>query len=72
MEHMGHYYEALAHQLSEAKLFVSVINPKLVKDFNNDNLRKVKSDRADVIKIYQYALKNGKILNSWIFNSFHE
>jgi len=31
MEHMGHYYEALAHQLSEAKLFVSVINQNLSK-----------------------------------------
>jgi len=59
MEHTRLYHKSLAHRLSEANHFVSVINPKLVKDFNNDNLRKVKSDRADVIKIYQYALKNG-------------
>ena len=42
MEHTGHYYEVLAHQLSEANLFVSTINPKLIKDFDNDFLRKAK------------------------------
>ena len=39
MEHTGRYYEALAHQLSAADLFVSAVNPKLVKDFNNDSLQ---------------------------------
>ena len=34
MEHTGRYYEVLAHQLSEANLFVSAINPKLIKDFD--------------------------------------
>ena len=32
MEHTGRYYEVLAHQLSKANLFVSAINPKLIKD----------------------------------------
>ena len=32
MEHTGRYYEVLAHQLSEANLFVSAINPKLILD----------------------------------------
>ena len=56
MEHTGRYYEALAHQLSEAGLFVSAVNPKLIKDFDNDSLRKVKSDKADAVKIARYAL----------------
>ena len=51
MEHTGRYYEVLAHQLSEANLFVSAINPKLIKDFDNDSLRKVKTDKADSVKI---------------------
>ena len=55
-EHTGRYYEALAHQLSEAGLFVSAVNPKLIKDFDNDSLRKVKSDKADAVKIARYAL----------------
>ena len=56
MEHTGRYYEVLAHQLLEANLFVSAINPKLIKDFDNDSLRKVKSDKADAVKIARYAL----------------
>ena len=56
MEHTGRYYEVLAHQLSKANLFVSAINPKLIKDFDNDSLRKVKSDKADAVKIARYAL----------------
>ena len=56
MEHTGRYYEALAYQLATAGLFVSAINPKLIKDFDNDSLRKVKSDKADSVKIARYAL----------------
>ncbi len=56
MEHTGRYYEPLAHELSQANLFVSDINPKLIKDFGDNSLRKVKSDKADAIKIARYAL----------------
>jgi transposase len=56
MEHTGRYYEVLAHQLSDAGFFVSAVNPKLIKDFENDSLRKVKSDKADAAKIARYAL----------------
>lgn len=58
MEHTGRYYEPLAQQLSHAGLFVSTINPKLIKDFGNNSLRKVKSDKADAVKIARYALDN--------------
>lgn len=56
MEHTGRYYEPLALQLSQAGLFVSAVNPKLIKDFSGNSLRKVKSDKADAIKIARYAL----------------
>lgn len=56
MEHTGRYYEVLAHQLSNAGIFTCAINPKLIKDFDNDSLRKVKSDKADAVKIARYAL----------------
>jgi len=56
MEHTGRYYEPLAHELSLANLFVSAVNPKLIKDFGDNSLRKVKSDKADSIKIARYAL----------------
>lgn len=56
MEHTGRYYEPLAHELSKANLFVSAVNPKLIKDFRDNSLRKVKSDKADAIKIARYTL----------------
>ena len=56
MEHTGRYYEPLAHELTKAGLFVSAVNPKLIKDFGGTSLRKVKSDKADAVKIARYAL----------------
>ena len=58
MEHTGRYYEPMAQWLSDAGLFVSAINPKLIKDFGNNTLRKVKTDKADAIKIARYTLDN--------------
>lgn len=60
MEHTGRYYEPLVRELSKADLFVSAVNPKLIKDFGDNSLRKVKSDKADAVKIARYAL------DSWI------
>ncbi len=65
MEHTGRYYEVLAHQLSQANLFVSTVNPKLIKDFDNDSLRKVKSDKADAVKIARYALDKWQNLKQY-------
>ena len=59
MKHTGRYYEPLIHELSKAGLFVSAINPKLVKNFGGNSFCKVKSDKADAIKIARYAI------NSW-------
>lgn len=56
MEHTGRYYEPLAQQLTQAGLFVCAVNPKLIKDFSMNSLRKVKSDKADAVKIARYAL----------------
>ena len=65
MEHTGRYYEVLAHQLSNANLFVCAVNPKLIKDFDNDSLRKVKSDKADAVKIARYALDKWQSLKQY-------
>lgn len=56
MEHTGRYYEPLARELSLAGLFVSAVNPKPIKDFGGNSLRKVKSDKADAVKIARYTL----------------
>ena len=38
MEHTGRYYEPLARELSLAGLFVSAVNPKLIKDYGDNSL----------------------------------
>lgn len=58
MEHTGRYYEPIAQQLSDAGFFVSAVNPKLIKDYSNNSLRKVKTDKADALKIARYTLDN--------------
>ncbi len=58
MEHTGRYYEPMARQLAGAEFFVSAVNPKLIKDYGNNSLRKVKADKADALKIARYALDN--------------
>lgn len=60
MECTGHYYEPVARQLSQAGFFVSAVNPQIIRSFQGqDNpLRRVKSDKADSIKIARYTLDN--------------
>ena len=58
MEHTGRYYEPVARFLHEEGIFVSAVNPKLIKDYGNNTLRKVKTDRADARKIARYGLDN--------------
>lgn len=58
MECTGRYHEPILKALSEAGLFVSVVNPHLIKNFGSNSLRKVKSDPADARKIARYTLDN--------------
>ncbi len=60
MECTGHYYEPVARQLSQAGFFVSAVNPQIIRSFQGqDNpLRRVKTDKADSIKIARYTLDN--------------
>lgn len=65
MEHTGRYYEPLFCQLEQTGLFVTAVNPKLIKDFGTNSLRKVKSDKADAIKIAKYALDSWSDLKQY-------
>lgn len=47
MEHTGRYYEPVATWLSDAGIFVSAVNPILIKGFGDDSLRSPKTDKAD-------------------------
>ena len=56
MEHTGRYYEPMASWLTNAGIFVSAVNPKLIKDFGDESLRAPKTDKADSKKIARFAL----------------
>lgn len=58
MEHTGRYYEPVAQFLHNEGVFVSAVNPKLIRDYGNNSLRKVKTDAADSRKIARYGLDN--------------
>ena len=58
LEHTGRYYEPVAKALHEAGLYVSAVNPLLIKEYGANSLRKVKTDKADAVKIARYALDN--------------
>lgn len=58
MEYTGNYYLPVALFLQKSGLFVSVVNPILVKDYNNKSLsvRKGKTDKKDSLKLAAFAL----------------
>ena len=56
MEHTGRYYEPVATWLTDAGIFVSAVNPILIRDFGDDSLRSPKTDKADAKKIARYTL----------------
>lgn len=58
IEHTGRYYESVAKVLHEAGVFVSAVNPLLIKEYGCNSLRKVKTDKADSQKNARYALDN--------------
>ena len=57
-EHTGCYYEPVAKVLHEAGLYVSTVNPLLIKEYGAKSLRRVKTAKADAVKIARYALDN--------------
>jgi transposase len=65
MEHTGVYYRIVAETLYEAGIRVSVVNPVLIKQFGDNTLRKVKTDKKDSMKIARYALENREELRDY-------
>lgn len=58
MKYTGNYYLPIAQSLRNNGIFVSVVNPILVKDYSTKSLtiRKVKTDKKDALKIASFAL----------------
>jgi transposase len=58
MECTGSYYYPIAYALHGAGLFVSAVHAKLIYDYGHNSIRKVKTDKADSVKIANYGLSN--------------
>ena len=58
MEHTGRYYEPVAQVIHERGVFVSAVNPLLIREYGGNSIRRVKTDKADSKKIARYGLDN--------------
>ena len=56
MEATGNYHAPVVKLLHDAGLYVSVVNAKLVHGYGNNDLRRVKTDRKDAVKLANYGL----------------
>lgn len=56
MEYTGTYYEPIANTLHNAGIFVSVVNPLLIDDYDTNRVRKIKTDKIDALKIASFTL----------------
>ncbi len=66
MEATGNYHLPILSFMKDQSLFVSVINPYKMKQFRNQGLRRVKTDKADSVTIAQYGLYNWDSLNDYV------
>lgn len=67
METTGHYHEPVLKAFLDAGIFVSAVNPSLIKRHDSDQnpLRRVKSDPADARKIAKYTLDKWEYLRQY-------
>ena len=60
MEATENYHTPMAKVLHDARLYVSVVHAKLIHGYGNNDLRRVKTDRKDAVKLANYGL------NRWL------
>ena len=66
MEYTGNYYLPIAYALHEAGIFVSIVHAKLLHGYGNNTIRRVKTDKADAVKIANYGLDRWLNLTEYI------
>jgi len=65
MEATGRYHEPVAAALHEMGIYVSILNPILIKQSGGGSVRKVSTDRKDALKIAKYGLDNWNDLREY-------
>ena len=66
MECTGSYHIPVANALHYAGIFVSPVHSLLIHDFGNNSIRRVKTDKADAVKIANYAIQNWLALEAYV------
>jgi len=66
MECTGGYHLPIAYALHDTRLFVSTVHAMLIHGYGNNTIRKVKTDKADAIKIANYGLDNWLNLTQYV------
>jgi len=56
MEATGRYHEPMVAVLQSFGLYVSILNPIVIKQYGAGSVRKVKSDKKDSLKVAKYGL----------------
>lgn len=62
VESTGAYHFPVVSYLQENNIFVSVVNPLVIKKYASTDIRKVKTDKADSLKLASYVLDKYKRL----------
>jgi len=65
MEYTGAYYQPIAYILHEEGIFVSAIHAQVIHNYGNDTIRRVKTDKADAVKIANYGISAWLKLRRW-------
>ena len=58
VESTGVYHFPVVSYLQENDIFVSVVNPLIIKKYASMDIRKVKTDKTDSLKLVSYVLDN--------------
>jgi len=66
MECTGSYHLPIANALHEAGLIVCAVHEQLIRNFGNNTIRKVKTDKADSVKIANYGVTNWLDLQEYV------
>jgi len=62
----GSYHLPIAYALNEDEMFVSIVNPLIARNYDNNSIRKSRNDKADAIKTANYTLTNWLKLPQYI------
>jgi len=63
------YHFPVVSYLQENDIFVSVVNPLIIKKYASMDIRKVKTDKADSLKLASYAIDNHRHLVNYSADS---